>query len=136
MRHARESIQLRLNRFGRLRTRFDAVRGMTNGLAFSLFFVWILVVLDSTRWLADSARWSLIIAGYVSALILAWRSGIGAVFRSWFLPNDRENLARDVEKRCSHFQESLLACVGLRKDDGSVKNGSEVFLMQNRAADG
>ncbi|MCU0711573.1 MAG: hypothetical protein MUC43_05905 [Pirellula sp.] len=125
---AREKIVARLHRFGRVRNRFDVLRGATTGLVFGLAFVWLIVLLDGTRWLSDPVRWGLILIGYAASFVVAWASGIGAVVKAWLFRLDPESLARDVEASCPHFRESLLASVGLRNADGSIKNGSEVFL--------
>lgn len=127
---ARDKILARLNRFGRVRNRFDALRGMTSGLVFGLAFVWLIVLLDGTRWLPDSVRWSLSLAGYATSLSVAWWSGIGSAVRAVLLYQDHESLARDIEASCPHFREGLIASVGLRNADGSIKNGSEVFLNE------
>ena len=126
---ARERIQTRLTRFVRVRNRYDAIRGFAIGLACGMGFIWLIVVLDSTRWLSDTVRWGVIGVGYASSLALCWRYGIGKVFLSWFSRKDNAALARELESRCPHFRESLLASVGLRNSDGSIKNGSEVFLQ-------
>jgi hypothetical protein len=128
--HARDRILARLNRFGRVRNRFDALRGTTSGLVFGLAFIWLIVLLDGTRWFPDWVRWSLSLVGYAASLLVAWWSGIGSVVRAVFFHRDHESLARDVEASCPHFREGLIASVGLRNADGSIKNGSEVFLNE------
>ena len=127
---ARDKILARLNRFGRVRNRFDAMRGIATGLVFGLAFVWLIVLLDGARLLSDSIRWALILIGYAASFLVAWVSGIGSVVRACLFQHDNESLARQVEASCPHFRESLLASVGLRNADGSIKNGSEVFLNE------
>jgi hypothetical protein len=128
--HARDKILARLNRFGRVRNRFDALRGTTSGLVFGLAFIWLIVLLDGTRWFPDWVRWSLSLVGYAASLLVAWWSGIGSVVRTVLFHRDHESLAREVEASCPHFREGLIASVGLRNADGSIKNGSEVFLNE------
>ncbi|MFN7878078.1 MAG: hypothetical protein ACK5PB_22365 [Pirellula sp.] len=128
--HTRDKILARLNRFGRVRNRFDALRGATSGVVCGLGFVWLIVLLDGTRWLPDWGRWSLSLVGYATSVFVAWWSGLGSVVRAVLLHRDHESLARDVEASCPHFREGLIASVGLRNADGSIKNGSEVFLNE------
>lgn len=128
--HTRDKILARLNRFGRVRNRFDALRGATSGVVVGLGFVWLIVLLDGTRWLPDWGRWSLTLVGYATSVIVAWWSGLGSVVRAVLMHCDHETLARDIEASCPHFREGLIASVGLRNADGSIKNGSEVFLNE------
>ncbi len=134
---AREKILTRLQRFGRVRNRFDLLRGSTTGLVVGLAFIWLIILIDGTKWLADPVRWGLSIIGYGTSLVVAWIFGVGAAVKACLFQLDSESLARDVEASCPHFRESLLASVGLRNADGTIKNGSEVFLsvIEQEAAD-
>jgi len=113
-----------LNHFGSLTTRFAICRGFMAATITLLVGIYLLILLDSSGWMADIVRWYASLGVYALSMMLGWRFGGNRLLHH---PTTIQ-LANEIEKRHPHFAERLSSSVELHSVPIDRTAGSSIFV--------
>ena len=119
-----ETVSRFLGTFSHRETLLQAIRGIAIGILTFLCSALLIVAVDWTSLIPDSARWLLSCVAYAVAVVVAWKNGAWKLF----IPVSLESIAQSVEQSRPTLRESLLSTVELRRADGSARSGSPAFV--------
>ena len=113
-----------LTHFGSLTSRFAICRGFLAAATTLLVGIYILILLDSSGWMADIFRWFASLGVYALSLTLGWRLGGNRLLH---YPTTIQ-LANEIEKRHPHFAECLSSSVELNTAPTYQTTGASIFV--------
>lgn len=126
-------VSRKLQQFQRRRRRLIVARGLCAGLLAFVLGMAVVALIDWYWLLADSTRWYMSGAVYVSVVLAVWLTGLRRLIH---LPG-REEVAEQIELTEPELRENLLSAVELASDDPTAIHDSPVFrnLLQGKVAE-
>jgi len=113
-----------LTRFLSRQSFLQTIRAISVSIVAMLLGVCLCVGIDWSVQPPEAWRWLFTCTVYAGTLVVVWQLGL----RNLLFPPSHEQAARAVEQALPSLQESLLAAVELRDQDGVTRSGSPIFI--------